>query len=105
MVAAYARGATPNPDLGCNRLVKFGAFWAHARAAGCVAMATGTGQPPPVCAEVGDKGQAHVHRAGHYAQVGVDDDGEEGVGVGTRYLLRGASAGVRQGWGVQAFAC
>ena len=40
-VAAYAAGATPNPDLGCNVAVKFGRLLAAARAAGADTLATG----------------------------------------------------------------
>ncbi len=37
----YARGRTPNPDVLCNREVKFKAFLAHARALGGAFVATG----------------------------------------------------------------
>ncbi|MGD9602340.1 MAG: tRNA 2-thiouridine(34) synthase MnmA [Gammaproteobacteria bacterium] len=37
----YARGRTPNPDVMCNREVKFKAFLAHARALGGAFVATG----------------------------------------------------------------
>ena len=39
MVANYARGITPNPDVLCNRHIKFGAFakWAYAEGADFVA--------------------------------------------------------------------
>ena len=37
----YARGRTPNPDVLCNREVKFKAFLAHARAVGGDLVATG----------------------------------------------------------------
>jgi tRNA-uridine 2-sulfurtransferase len=39
MIAEYTRGRTPNPDIMCNREVKFGAFWywAQSQAADCVA--------------------------------------------------------------------
>ena len=41
MLAEYAAGRTPNPDVMCNREVKFGAFYRAAKAAGADAIATG----------------------------------------------------------------
>jgi len=38
---AYASGKTPNPCILCNRSIKFGIFWEHARGLGAGAMATG----------------------------------------------------------------
>lgn len=37
----YARGRTPNPDVLCNREIKFAAFWEVARARGAEFVATG----------------------------------------------------------------
>ncbi|KXU37358.1 tRNA(5-methylaminomethyl-2-thiouridylate)-methyltransferase [Cephaloticoccus primus] len=37
----YQRGLTPNPDVMCNREIKFGAFLRYARAEGFSAVATG----------------------------------------------------------------
>jgi len=37
----YRDGRTPNPCIRCNRFIKFGAFWEHARRLGAVRMATG----------------------------------------------------------------
>ena len=41
MIAEYAAGRTPNPDVMCNREVKFGAFWKWAKEQGADAIATG----------------------------------------------------------------
>jgi tRNA-specific 2-thiouridylase len=40
-IAEYAAGRTPNPDVLCNRHVKFGAMWDWARARGADFVATG----------------------------------------------------------------
>ena len=34
MIAEYKAGRTPNPDVMCNRYVKFGAFWEWAKKKG-----------------------------------------------------------------------
>lgn len=41
LLAEYRAGRTPNPDVMCNREVKFGAFYRYARAAGAAYLATG----------------------------------------------------------------
>ncbi len=41
MVAEYRAGRTPNPDILCNREIKFGAFWKKAREMGADFIATG----------------------------------------------------------------
>jgi tRNA U34 2-thiouridine synthase MnmA/TrmU len=42
LLSAYAAGRTPNPDVACNRFVKFGAFRTHAlRVLGADCVATG----------------------------------------------------------------
>ena len=41
MVADYARGLTPNPDVLCNRIIKFGRFLSWARENGAEYVATG----------------------------------------------------------------
>jgi tRNA-specific 2-thiouridylase len=40
-VSEYASGRTPNPDVMCNRTIKFGAFWERAKAEGADYIATG----------------------------------------------------------------
>lgn len=40
-VSEYKAGRTPNPDVMCNREVKFGAFWERAKKDGADAIATG----------------------------------------------------------------
>ncbi|MDP2138142.1 MAG: tRNA 2-thiouridine(34) synthase MnmA [Candidatus Didemnitutus sp.] len=41
LLEGYQRGLTPNPDVMCNRRVKFGVFAAYARAEGFAGLATG----------------------------------------------------------------
>jgi tRNA-specific 2-thiouridylase len=41
MVDGYASGITPNPDILCNRRMKFGALWEYAQAEGFESLATG----------------------------------------------------------------
>ena len=41
MVDGYARGITPNPDVMCNRRMKFGKFLDYAKKTGCEIVATG----------------------------------------------------------------
>ncbi len=41
LLAEYRAGRTPNPDVMCNREVKFGAFYRFAKAHGADAIATG----------------------------------------------------------------
>lgn len=41
LIAEYAAGRTPNPDVMCNRKIKFGVFLARARARGADYVATG----------------------------------------------------------------
>ncbi len=41
MIAEYKAGRTPNPDVMCNREVKFGAFWRWAKDQGADFIATG----------------------------------------------------------------
>ena len=40
-LAEYQAGRTPNPDILCNKEIKFGAFAVEAKRLGCEAMATG----------------------------------------------------------------
>ncbi len=41
LLREYKAGRTPNPDIMCNREVKFGAFFAHAKKHGATRIATG----------------------------------------------------------------
>ncbi|MDB5266351.1 MAG: tRNA-specific 2-thiouridylase MnmA [Parcubacteria group bacterium] len=41
MIEEYRKGRTPNPDVMCNREVKFGAFWKKAKEMGADYIATG----------------------------------------------------------------
>ena len=40
-ISEYTAGRTPNPDVMCNRAIKFGTFWDRAKADGADAIATG----------------------------------------------------------------
>ena len=40
-VSEYKSGRTPNPDVMCNRMIKFGSFWEKAKADGADFIATG----------------------------------------------------------------
>jgi tRNA-uridine 2-sulfurtransferase len=41
MIEEYKKGRTPNPDVMCNRMVKFGVFWDFAKKHGADFIATG----------------------------------------------------------------
>lgn len=41
MIDEYRAGRTPNPDVLCNRVIKFGVMWEYARSCGADAIATG----------------------------------------------------------------
>lgn len=41
MIAEYRAGRTPNPDVMCNRVIKFGVMWDYAKRHGADAIATG----------------------------------------------------------------
>ncbi len=41
MIEDYKRGRTPNPDVMCNREIKFGVFWDFAKSHGADCIATG----------------------------------------------------------------
>lgn len=41
MIAEYRAGRTPNPDVLCNRIIKFGVMWQYAKNHGATAIATG----------------------------------------------------------------
>ena len=86
MVADYARGITPNPDIACNRAIKFGHFlkWARSEGADCIAT-------------------------GHYARIGSakHDESREYFGfrkpeysgfVNPNMLLRGKDANKDQSY-------
>lgn len=67
MINEYRLGRTPNPDVMCNRYVKFGAFWDFAKKHGADAVATG-----------------------HYAQCISIDGGKASEAMPVYQLLEGA---------------
>jgi tRNA-specific 2-thiouridylase len=67
-LAEHRKGRTPNPDVLCNREIKFGAMRRYAQRLGAVRIATG-----------------------HYARLGTDD-------VGTPYLLKARDASKDQSY-------
>ena len=76
-LAEYRRGRTPNPDVLCNREIKFGVFQQHALAHGAQAIATGHyaalrrsgGQIHLVCPADRDKDQTYFLHALTQAQL------------------------------------
>ncbi len=72
MLSEYAAGRTPNPDVMCNREVKFGAFWRYAAEQGADFVATG-----------------------HYAQVTSD---QTKAGQTTYHLSKGADSNKDQSY-------
>ncbi|OGG59991.1 tRNA 2-thiouridine(34) synthase MnmA [Candidatus Kaiserbacteria bacterium RIFCSPHIGHO2_01_FULL_56_24] len=76
MVSNYARGITPNPDVLCNRHIKFGAFKEWALGEGADMIATG-----------------------HYARIQISDVGlTKSHMPKSRMLLRGKDAGKDQSY-------
>ncbi len=67
MISEYRAGRTPNPDVMCNREVKFGAFWHWAEKQGADFIATGH------YARVVNKQAPDVFNEGHFAS---RNDGE-----------------------------
>lgn len=69
MIEEYRIGRTPNPDVMCNREVKFGAFWKWAKAQGADYIATGhyatiaKNHPADFVADSNDP----IHRTNEYA--------------------------------------
>jgi tRNA-uridine 2-sulfurtransferase len=83
LLDGYAHGLTPNPDVMCNRAVKFGVFREYARAEGFAAVATGHYARRVALRRVGLS--ADASRDGCH----VVDDGTES-GAGPWALLEGA---------------
>ncbi len=77
LLDGYQRGLTPNPDVMCNRDIKFGVFAQWAREHGFDAVATGHYAQRrfiPAVAGVGDPGSA----AGHYELIeGADPNKDQ----------------------------
>lgn len=57
MIEEYRKGRTPNPDVMCNRIVKFGILWDFARVRGADLIATGHYAQNISYIEIQDKNQ------------------------------------------------
>jgi tRNA-uridine 2-sulfurtransferase len=67
MIAEYKAGRTPNPDVMCNREVKFGAFWRWARERGADYVATGH-----YAQVVEDRGAIRPAKPSYSMRAGID---------------------------------
>ena len=76
MIEEYKKGKTPNPDVMCNREVKFGVFWQFAKSHGADFIATG-----------------------HYAEVQSEDlnSFKEATGGGVPFFVHSYSSGSKNG--------
>lgn len=71
MIEEYKKGNTPNPDVMCNREVKFGVFWQFAKAHGADFIATGHYAETPPNPPLG-KGRADATASGGVLKKGKD---------------------------------
>jgi tRNA-specific 2-thiouridylase len=67
LLDGYQRGLTPNPDVMCNREMKFGVFGRYAQAEGFAAVATGHYARRVPVAGVADPGEGSTSPATTYA--------------------------------------
>lgn len=65
MIDAYSKGLTPNPDVMCNKMVKFGSFLEYALASGADGIATG------------HYAQKHSDKGTHYVLRGLDREKDQ----------------------------
>lgn len=70
LLSEYAAGRTPNPDIMCNREVKFGAFYQFAKEHGADFIATGHYAQVKRMGEKNGEGEAHLLR-------GVDESKDQ----------------------------
>ena len=102
MIAEYRAGRTPNPDVMCNREVKFGAFWRWAHTQGADFVATGhyarvTGEQPT---DAFDEGH-FVSRSGGENSARLarrDARPEENVSAGSLKLFAGVDTNKDQSY-------
>jgi len=102
MIAEYRAGRTPNPDVMCNREVKFGAFWRWAEKQGADFVATGhyariiEEQPTPTFDEGHFASRSDGENSARLAR--RDARPEENVGVGSFKLLAGVDTNKDQSY-------
>ena len=78
MIREYASGRTPNPDVMCNRMIKFGPFLETARRLHCDAMATGHYARVAVSGGPGVRGSGGAAESATYRLlVGVDPNKDQ----------------------------
>ncbi|HTK33295.1 MAG TPA: tRNA 2-thiouridine(34) synthase MnmA [Candidatus Paceibacterota bacterium] len=77
MIAEYSTGRTPNPDVMCNREVKFGAFWRWAKEQGANYVATGHYARIVTSSKEQETSKAHLVPCTLHLETGVDSNKDQ----------------------------